>query len=120
MTHELAMGDDGILRLAWIGDVDEADAQAFLKDYAPFVDAATTADPVLLLYKADQTGKVSSAVRKTFGQLNKDPRLGKMAIVGASRVTQVLATFVLKSSGRNNIRFFSSEADGLVWLKAKD
>lgn len=117
MEYELDMGDDGILRLAFIGDPDEAIMQPFVRDFTPFLEAATAEKPLLVLADSGQSGKYPPAVRKLFADMNRDPRIGKAAVVGASRYTRVMAGFVLKAARRDNIRFFDREEDARAWLK---
>jgi hypothetical protein len=62
---------------------------------------------------------MSPVFRKTVLEIIRDFRLEKAAVVGASRYARVLASFIMKATGRNNIRFFVSEEEGLAWLKAK-
>ncbi len=118
MAHETSMGDDGILRIAFTGDVSKRDLEAFLNDFTPFLEAATEARPVLTLVNSSQTGKYSLAARRIYLELNQDPRVGKAAVIGASRYARVLASFVLKATRRDNIRFFDSEKKAIAWLKA--
>jgi hypothetical protein len=117
MAHELSMGDDGILRLALIGDQDEESMKAFLKDFMPFLEATTEREPLRLLADSSRDGKYTAGARKSYLDLNRDPRVGKAAIVGANRYIRVLAGFVLKASRRDNIRFSDTEKEALAWLK---
>ncbi len=119
MTHEIEMRDDGILRMALIGDVGKEDMEVFLKDYVPFLEAATEAEPLAVLVDSVRSGKLSSKARKAFAGMNRDPRLGKVANVRSGRYTRVLIGWVLKATGRDNLRFFDSEEEALAWLKAE-
>lgn len=117
MAYELRMGDDGILRLVGTGDLDEEIAEAVMKDLASFLEAATMERPLLLLSDVSRSGKVSSRARSLLADLARDPRLGKNAILGGGRYNRVLASFINKATGQDNIRFFDSEEEALVWLK---
>lgn len=119
MAHEMHMGDDGILRFAFIGDMGEEGVEAFIEDFTPFLEAATEAEPLVILADASQAGKTSSAARKAYVRLNRDLRGGKVAVVGSRRYGRVLVSFILKATGRDNIRFFESEEKALTWLKAE-
>ena len=118
MTHEIEMRKDGILRIAFIGDVDDKDMEAYNEDLVPYIEAATPEKPLLTLADSARSGKFSSAARKSFLSQNNDPRIGKAAVIGASRYTRVLASFVLKATGRGNVRFFDSEEQAVAWLKS--
>ena len=117
MTHELTMGEDGIIRLTFIGDVEKKDIEAYVEDLTPFLKAATEENPLRFLSFSGREGKFSSAARKTFAQINEDRRIGKVAILGGNRFNRVLTTIILKATGRNNIRFFGTEAEALAWLE---
>jgi hypothetical protein len=119
MAHEISMGDDGILRLAFIGDMVGEDIEIFIKDFTPFLEAATEVEPLNILADASRAGKTSSAARKAYVRLNRDLRGGKVAVVGARRYGRVLVSFILKATGRDNVRFFDSEEEALAWLKAE-
>lgn len=117
MAYELDMGKDGILRLAFIGDPDEALMQAFLQDFTPLLEAATAEKPLLILADSNRSGRYPSAVRKIFADMNRDPRIGKAAVVGAGRYTRVMTGIILKATRRDNIHFFDTEAEARAWLK---
>jgi hypothetical protein len=120
MAHELSMGDDGILRLGFIGNINKEKAEAFIKEIIPFLEAATEAEPLLALADSSRTGKVSSAARKIFTEMYRDSRFKKVAVVEASRYARVLAGFLIKATGRaSTLRFFDSEEEAVAWLKAK-
>jgi len=113
------MRDDGILQITYVGDMGEEETGAFLKDNMRFLEAATEAEPLHMLADTSQGGKFCAAYRKALAGLMNDPRTGKVATVGATRYNQVLGGFLLKATGRDNIRFFKSAEEGLAWLKAE-
>jgi hypothetical protein len=61
---------------------------------------------------------MSSAARRTIIETfnSSDARIGKTAVVGASRYLRVLTSFILKAVGRDNIRLFATEEEALPWL----
>ena len=117
MTHELTMGEDGILRLSFIGDIGPEDVDAYVEELSPFLDGATAENPLRILSFSGREGKISAVARKTFAQLNEDSRMGKVAILGGNRFTRVMTTIILKATGRQNIRFFGTETEAMEWLK---
>ncbi len=119
MAHEIKMGDDGILRITLLGDVGSEEAIAFTGDYQVFLASATKKKPLLALVDASQTGSISTAARKVLAETNRDLRIGKTAVLGASRYLRVMVGFVLKVAGRDNVSFCDSEEEALAWLKAE-
>lgn len=117
MVHQLGMGGDGILRLKFIGDTDKLGAEALIADFAPYLAQATAENPLCILWDDAQGGKASSEVRKFYADLNRDSRIGKVAIFGAQHYGRVLGEFILKFTGRDNIRFFDTQEQALRWLK---
>ena len=119
MPYRIQMDDDGILRIDFVdGVLEREEVDDFVRDFHIHLDAATPEAPLRTLTVAGQSGvKLSSKVRKAFSDLNGDPRLGKSATIGVDRYTRVLIGFVLKATGRDNIRFFETEAQALAWLR---
>jgi hypothetical protein len=118
MGHEMKMGQDGILRVKFSGFLDGEEAEAYIREYEGYVKHATVDEPLHTLSDAQEMTKMSSSARKLFIESFSSPdvRVGKTAIVGASRYLRVLAGFILKAVGRDNIRLFASEEEALPWL----
>ena len=119
MAHEVNIGDDGILRMAFIGGMDEEDTKAFREEFDPILKSATEAEPLRILVDGSRSGKYTSAARRIFVELQRSPLIGDVALVGASRYSRVLAGFVLKATGRDNVRLFESEEEALGWLRGR-
>jgi hypothetical protein len=113
------MRNDGILRVAFVGTPKKRDAAAFFQDFSPFLEAATEAEPLRIIIDGSQVEKTSASARKTLLEINRDPRVGKIVVLGAGRYIHVLIGFVLKATGRENIRSFNTEKEAVAWLKAK-
>jgi hypothetical protein len=117
MAHELKMGNDGIIRLSFIGDISKEDVEAYERDLLPYLDAATETSKLNIISYSGREGKYSSDARRRFTELNKDLRVGRVAILGGNRFNRVMATIILKATGRQNIRFFDTEEEAVAWLK---
>lgn len=120
MTHELKMGSDGIIRLKFIGAIDIDVVEAYVQDLTPYLNAATDTNKLRIILFAGDEGKYSSDARRRFTELNQDSRMGRIAMVGANRFNRVIATIILKATGKENIRFFDTEAEGIAWLNEKN
>ena len=117
MTHMIKMGDDGIVRTAFVGDMSEQGVEALVKDALPFIEASSVENPTPVLHDSSQSGKYTSRARKAILRFFTDPRIGKIAVVGARPYTRVLLSFLLKASGRTNMRLFAKEHEAVTWLK---
>jgi hypothetical protein len=119
MPYEIHVGDDGILRVTFEGDLDLSDITAYTMAYRPFLEGASEAEPLHFLVDVSRLGKASAKARKLFVDEFRapDPRIGKSAMVGASRYVRVLASFMMKATGREDIRLFTTEKEALAWLE---
>ncbi len=119
MSHaNMRMGNDHILRVTFVGDTGERGAKAFVKAIGPFLDATTEAEPLDTILDATRAGKLSTKARNIIFRLNRDARVGKVAVIGTRRYLRVLGSFILKASRRDNIGFFDTEEQAIAWLKA--
>lgn len=119
MANEVVMGKDGFLRITLSGDLDRGNIEMLRQDYSPFLEASTPEIPLNNVLFAHNAGKMSSAARRYFTDLNLDPKYGFLAIVNPPRRVRVLAKFILKATGRKNIAFFEDEKKAIEWLKEK-
>ena len=120
MPHaNMRMGDDHILRVAFVGDTGERGAQAFIEALGPFLEATTETEPLYAILDATRAGKLSAKARNIFFGLNRDSRVGQVAVIGTRRYLRVLGSFILKATRRDNIGFFDTEEQAIAWLKVQ-
>lgn len=118
MPYELYMCDDDILHLVWIGNIDGDVIRAYKKDVEVYLANATPERQIYTLIDAARDGKFTAEARRYFAEMTKDPRLGRFAVINASRTSRVMATFLLKVSRRDEVmRFFDNEKTAVAWLK---
>ncbi len=117
MGYRIKMRDDGILHTSFHGDVTTEEMEAFRREFLVYLNAATEEEPLLVISESPGLTKFSAGARRILVELQRSPRLGNSAVVGASRYSRVLTTFVLKATGRNNIRFFDTIEEAAAWLK---
>lgn len=119
MPYQMTLHDDGIVRIIFDGALESDEVEQFVSDFTQYLETVTPEAPLRTLTTTNQAGaKLPSPVRKMFADLNCDRRLGKSATIGLDRYTRVLVAFVLKATGRDNIRFFDTEEQALAWLHA--
>jgi hypothetical protein len=73
-----------------------------------------------VLVNSSRSGKMSSAARRAFTKLNQSPRFERIGIYNVNPFNRVFTTFLMKATGRQNIGFFDSEEEALVWLNKDD
>jgi hypothetical protein len=67
-----------------------------------------------------QGGFLDKSARRAFREYAPKMQQGKMAVVGAKPVTQILAKAAIAALGSLNMtRFFKTEAEALAWLKGE-
>ena len=111
------MGIDGILRATLSGNLEGAALENFRSTLAPILAAATSSDPLRVILLMNGLGSLSSAARRFLTELGGDPRIGALAFMQPPRRARVLAIFILKATGKSNIRLFADENEAVAWLK---
>ena len=62
--------------------------------------------------------KPSSRLRKTIAErFYANPKIEKQAVLTTSTTIKVIMQFVMKASGKKNVRAFANEKEALKWLK---
>lgn len=118
MGNKMQKRPDGLIYSQFIGAVDDAAVAEFQRHVAPFLEDATPANPLHFIADAAEEGSWAFSARRDFTKMFEDKRLGKVAITNASRFTRVVATFLMKATGRDaSVRFFETEASAVEWLK---
>ena len=117
MAYQLQPIALNIVKVEFIKEITDADADRYLEEITPYLDQATPHNPLHLLVYAQNVGKVSGKARQVFTDLNRNPGAGKLAVFGLNRTLKVLAVFMNKASGRQNIRVFDDETEALAWLQ---
>jgi len=109
--------DDGIIAVKtgekkWI----EEDALRFKKELFEVLDKVE--GKTKILGDATEAGFGPTAVaRKIYAEIIKSPKIGKAAIFGLNKPNQVIVSFLLKVTGKKDLKVFSTEEEALKWLK---
>lgn len=117
MAHEIEMKDDGVVHISFIGDIDLEAINAYAQDLTPYLEAASETNKVCMISHSGREGRFSSDARRCLMELNQDPRVGRVGVLGGNRFNRVMTNIILKATGRENIRFFDNEKEALIWLK---
>lgn len=119
MPYQIQLLEEGLVRISFPGGSLESDeVENFMQDFRVYLEAAAPEAPLNIMTIVGQEGaKLPSKTRKAFTDLNADKRVGKAATLGVDRYARVLIGFMLKATGRDNIRFFDTEEQALAWLR---
>ena len=114
------IGEDGILYITCVGDIDEKMALEF-KDAIFKLLTTVGKKKVNTFVDINKAGKISSKARNTFNKLTEDYKSdygSRTALVGLHPVARVIASFFMGfSKDKDTIHFYKTTEDALVWLK---
>ena len=113
--NRLYLGEDNIVYFFIVGEHDEniaiACGEAFLK-LINMVEGKGNA-----LGDINKTGKQSLEARKIWKKISENEKVGKLALIGMHPVARVLASFLIGTTKKKDIRFFKTKEEALAWLK---
>jgi len=113
--NRLYLGEDNILYITNIGEIDEKTAIAMGEAVLKLVNMVE--GKVCTLTDLNKAGKTSPEARKVFKELAEHEKQGKNAFFGIHPVAGVLASFFMGITKKKDMRFFKTKEEALVWLK---
>lgn len=69
------------------------------------------------LVDLNDAGIQRSGTRKKGKEILNDERIGNVAFLGFHPVARVLASFIIGTTSKKNLRFFKTKEEALAWLK---
>ncbi len=101
MSYEANVREDGIVELSFVGNMDVDGLEAYERDFLlPHFATVPDDKKVNVLYSADREGRFTIAARKKLNEINENPKLGKLAVMEGSWVSQTLVGMLMKISGK--------------------
>ncbi len=113
--NRLYLGEDNIIHVANVGEIDEKMAIAIKEAVLKLMNMAN--GKVHTLTDLNRAEKTSSAGRKVFKELAEHEKQGKNAFFGMHPVARVLASFFMGTTKKKEMRFFKTKEEALAWLK---
>ena len=113
--NRIYLGEDNILYITVVGDIDEKIAIAVKEADLKFKNMVDENFDVL--GDLNKAGKQSSEARKIWQEMIEHERTGKVAMCGMHPVARVLASFVMGVTRKKDTRFFRTKEEALTWLK---
>jgi|WetSurMetagenome_2_1015567.scaffolds.fasta_scaffold46694_3 hypothetical protein len=107
--------DENIIYVVAYGPQDVNQANAHIDAHKKFVGLAK--GPVNYMIDLNNAGKSTAEARKVWKYLSEREDTYKVALVGNHPVARVLAHFVMVVVQKNNLRFFKTEEEAILWLK---
>jgi len=115
--NRISILDDSILFIEVIGEQTDDHARAIRQNFQHLF--SLFPGKVKQLVDLNKSGKSSSAARELFKMLNDPKYTDKVAIMGMHPVARVLASFVIGTGKKKNVRIFSGREEALAWLKSE-
>ena len=109
------LGEDDIFYETIVGKQDEKTVTAALEYHNKFKNMVK--GKMKMLINLNNAGHLSSEARKIGKKTFEDEKIGKVAMFGMHPVARVMASFVMGVTKKEDMRFFKSKEDALVWLK---
>ena len=113
--NRLYLGEDNILDITNVGEIDEKTAIAMKEALLKLMNMVE--GKVHALTDLNKAGKTTPQARKIFQGLAEHEKAGKVAQVGMHPVARVLGSFVMGVSKKKDFRFFKTREEALAWLK---
>ena len=109
------LGEDNILYVTVVGEVDEKIALATKEADLKFKNIVEVKFDVL--GDLNRAGQPSSEARKIWKEMAEHEKTGKIAMFGMHPVARVLASFITGVTKKKDMRFFKTKEEALKWLK---
>ena len=109
------LGEDNILYGAVVGEADDEMGIILVSAINKFKTIVEGKMDVLI--DANKVGKPSRKTRERIRKNFEGEGIGKVAIFGMNPVVKVIASFIMDVADKEDIRFFKTKEEALVWLK---
>ncbi|MBE2222191.1 MAG: STAS/SEC14 domain-containing protein [Anaerolineae bacterium] len=116
MAYTLHTGDDGILQVSISGEFTEEELQSYMKDLETVLADIPDGEKLKTFIDTTDLGRVNPNLRRSVGDFMENPKLGKTAVLGNSRIVKVMIDFALKASGTHHMKYYTSRDEATAWL----
>jgi len=107
--------DEIIIGKFW-GEQGEEDARKFVEEITKLME--TMEGKRCILIDASEGSKSGARARKIYVEFAKSIKeTDKVTIFGLGTLIKVIATFIVRAAGKENVKFFPTEEEALKWLK---
>jgi len=113
--NRMYLDEDDILHVIGSGDVEAKTADIIKQTADEFLEMVE--GKMRMIIDMNKSGKPSAEIRKAYNELGQNEKIGKVALHGMHPVAQVIASFFMRLSMKQNIKFFKTEEEALAWLK---
>ena len=112
---KLCLGEDNILYVTVVGEVDDKTAIAIKEADLKFKNMVE--EKFVVLADLNRAGKPSPEARNIWREMAEHEKSGKIAMFGMHPVARVIASFIMGVTQKKDMRFFKTREEALEWLK---
>ncbi len=113
--NKLYLGEDNITYFVLVGEHDENMASACGEAFLKLINMGE--GKVNALGDLNKIEKQSPEARKIWKEVSEPEKVGKLALFGMHPVARVIASFVIGTTKKKDMRFFKTKEEALAWLK---
>ncbi len=113
--NRLYLGEDNITYFFMVGEHDENTARACGEAFLKLIKMGE--GKVNALGDLNETGKQSPVAGKIWNEVSEHVKVGKLALIGMHPVARVIASFVIGTTKKKDMRFFKTKEEAMAWLK---
>src|SRR3989339_212470 len=113
--NRLYLGEDNILYISRVGDIDEKLAILFREKVLKLIDRQEC--KINFIVDLAMAGKEASEARKIFKEISENNKVEKISMIGIHRVARILASYSIGLAKKKDVRFFNKREDAITWLK---
>ena len=113
--NRLYLDEDNILHVIRVGVVDKEAAIEIASSALKLVELVD--GKVKILTDLNRAGGSSSEARKVYQEMLEHVKLDRLALCGLHPVARVIASFTMGVTKKRTVRFFTTKAEALAWLK---
>jgi predicted metal-dependent peptidase len=117
MAYTLAFENNNLLHVTITGEFTEEELQAYMGEISDILDTIPAGEMLKSFIDTTQLGRVNPNLRRSVGNFMDNPKFGKTAVLGNSRLVKVMIDFALKASGRHHMHYFTDRKEAMAWLQ---
>jgi len=112
----LYLGEEGIIHITAVGKKDKKDVINLRDAYIKM--ANMVRGKVNLLIDVSKVSKPSLEARRVVqNEIFQHEKTGKIALWGANPTVRVIASFIMGTTRKEDMRFFETKEEAFAWLK---
>ncbi|MDD5528659.1 MAG: STAS/SEC14 domain-containing protein [bacterium] len=112
--HTVCLGEDNILYITIVGDIDEEKIEILFETISKLLEMGK--GKVSVLVNISKAKKPSVKTRNHIAQFHTNKKVGQIAIFGLTPVAKVMSAFAVGITKKRNIKFFDTKESALAWL----